>query len=225
MIREILAPGEYYHIFNRGNKRQSIFKGDRDRARLLYLILHYQANLTLPQIGRRMKDFVQHRMLDIDSELLEEIMKERLVELTCFALMDNHFHLLVKELKEGGVSKYMQKIQNSYTKYFNTKYETDGHLLQGAYKVVHVESNDQLLYLSTYIHRNPREYARWKKQEHQYPWSSYKDYLSTNRWDKLLSREIIFEQFKDEQEYREFVETSGAKELYQDSLLDNQDES
>ena len=79
--------------------------------------------------------------------------------------MPNHFHLIIVAIKDNGVSEYMRRIQDAYTKYYNAKYERTGHLLQGPYKAVNIKNNNQLLYLSTYIHRNPREISEWKNKE------------------------------------------------------------
>jgi putative transposase len=125
--------------------------------------------------------------------------------------MPNHFHLILREVEEGGIARYMQRVLNGYTKYYNAKYETSGHLFQGPYKAVHVADNDQLLYLSAYIHRNPRELHDWKNREHQYRWSSYQDYVAENRWEGLLSTSLVVEQFDSKEAYRKFVETSSAK--------------
>ena len=92
-----------------------------------------------------------------------------------------------------------------------------GHLFQGPYKAVHVVDNDQLVYLSTYIHRNPRELPDWKNKEGGYEWSSYQDYIGKPRWDKLLSTEMIREQFSTVGEYEKFVRTSPAKMGSEDS--------
>ena len=155
-----------------------------------------------------------------DDNAKNQIIKERFVELTGFALMPNHFHLIVKETKEGGMGKYMHRVLNSYTKYFNTRYSISGHLFEGPYKAVHVEDNEQLLYLSAYIHLNPKELNEWEKKEDSLTWSSYQDYVKENRWGEILKTQIIIEQFKDKKEYRSFVQTSGAKELKKEFDLD-----
>ena len=133
--------------------------------------------------------------------------------------MPNHFHLIVYELKEGGIAQYMQRVLCAYTKYFNAKYKKTGHLFQGPYKAVNVERNDQLLYLSTYIHRNPRELLKWKNKEQLYPWSSYQDFIKENRWEELLKQDIILKQFPNKEDYDEFVKSSPAKEKLNDNLL------
>ncbi|MCR4311035.1 MAG: hypothetical protein NUV54_00470, partial [Candidatus Taylorbacteria bacterium] len=73
-------------------------------------------------------------------------------------------------------------------------------------------SNEQILHLSSYIHRNIREFKEWKNNEKSYPWSSFQDYISANRWGNLLQPEIILGQFKSVSEYESFVDSSTAKE-------------
>jgi len=208
-----IAPGEYYHVFNRGMNKHLIFHDNADRARFLFLILYFQSPVTFPQIGRSTKSFVKHSVFDIGKEIERKIIKAKFVELTAFCLMPNHFHLIVKEVEENGTSRYMQRVLNSYTKYYNTKYKKSGHLFQGPYKVVHVENNTQLLYLSAYIHRNPRELKEWLNKENNYPWSSYQDFINKNRFEELLVLDIINGQFKTKNEYDEFVKSSLTKLL------------
>jgi|SRR3989344_2753627 len=219
MRRDNLAPGEYYHIFNRGNHKQSIFSDQRDWARLLFLIIYFQSPLNFYNIGRQISYFVKHRMFNIPNDVETDIIKNRTIELVGFTLMPNHFHLILRELKEGGISKYMQRILNAYTKYFNTRHGKVGHLFQGPYKMVHIDDNEQLLYLSTYIHRNPRELKDWRDKEDSHPWSSYQDYITKNRWNKLLENSIVMEQFKNKNKYQQFAKTSPAKNLLDKELM------
>ncbi|HEY4506188.1 MAG TPA: transposase [Candidatus Paceibacterota bacterium] len=199
------AIDEYYHIYNRGVRKHSIFEDSYDRCRFLFLLFHAQASIPLLNVGRHTKEFERRGYLNTRESSIHKITKNRVVELTTFILMDNHFHLIVKEVKEGGISKYMQKILNGYTKYSNAKYKESGHLFQGSFKAVHIATNEQLLHVSAYIHRNIRDDTKWKDKEHNYPWSSFKDYTSDNRWGDLIKREIILGQFKNPQEYFEFT--------------------
>ena len=214
MYRNI-AFNENYHVFNRGNNKQEIFKEERDWIRFLFIILHFQSKITFDQIGRHVSHYVQHRMFDTDK--ITEIIQNRYVELTSFVLMPNHFHLSLIETKEGGISEYLRRIQDAYTKYFNIKYERTGHLFQGPYKSVHIKNNEQLLYLSAYIHKNSKEITGWKDKEYLFPWSSYQDF-NKNRWGDLLKSNIILEQFEGFKEYQKFVKTSSAKENLPDKL-------
>ena len=211
-----IAPEEHYHVFNRGVNKGTIFHDVGDYSRFLFLILHLQSKENFPQIGRSVKNYVKHRVFDIDAE---EIIKLRTIELVSFCIMPNHFHLILKEVEDGGISVYMQRVLNAYAKYYNTKYNKSGHVFQGPYKAVHITDDRQLLYLSAYIHRNPREISSWLNKEKNYPWSSYQDFIEENRWGGLLSREIILGQFKNSKKYKEFIETSTAKMIKDE--LDN----
>lgn len=211
------APGEYYHIYNRGMQKQPIFEIDSDRLRLLFLVLTFQGETIIKNVTRTLKQsvHVQSRTLHIEDELVDDILKNRLVELVHFCLMPNHFHLLVREVADDGISKYMQRVLTAYTKYFNIRHNKTGHLFQGGYKSVWVENDEQLMYLSSYIHKNPSELKGWKGKEHEYYWSSYYDCLHENRFDRLLETGIVMDRYKSAKGasgYKEFVRTSIAKE-------------
>ena len=225
MRKTPIAKGEYYHIFNRGNNKQTIFLDKRDKIRFLFLIIYFQSHIFFENLGRQVSYFIENEAFNIDEDLEKKLLNNRNVKLINFALMPNHFHLTLYEFKEGGISQYMQRVLCAYTKYFNTKYKKSGHLFQGPYKAVNIKNNNQLLYLSTYIHRNPREVSEWKNKEHIYPWSSYQDYLKNNRWGKLLKQDIILKQFSDKKEYDDFTKSSPAKELIEnlgsDLLIDS----
>ena len=220
-----LTPGEFYHLYNRGTNKQDIFKDRRDWSRFIFLILHLQSPLNMSNISRAVSGFTRNGRFGIARGTKEKIAKSKKVELVNFCLMPNHFHLLVKEKTEGGISKYMQRLLNGYTKYFNTKYQRIGHLFQGPFQAVHVDNNPQLLYLSSYIHRNPRDLKEWCGKESEYPWSSYQDFTRENRWEKLLATDILLEQFENSEYYKDFIETSAAKigaELDAETTLDSE---
>lgn len=210
MYRRTFLNG-YFHIYGRGNYKQDVFLSEKDYARFLFLVVYHQSPTSFTNVTRRVSHYVQHRMFNISEDEVREISDKRHVELINFALMPNHFHLTVFEKEDGGISRYMQRILNGYTKYHNTKYEKSGHLFQGPFKARHIEDDNYLSYLSAYIHKNPTEIAGWKNKEHVYPWSSFQDYVADNRWGKLLNHEIVTQKFTDGEEYKEFVNTSGAK--------------
>ena len=219
MRKVSIVEGEYYHVYNRGNNKRDIFLKEEDWARFLFLILFFQSSIPVHHVGKFVSRFVKHRVFDISKKQKEKLIANRFVELNNFALMPNHFHLTVRNLTSDGLSKYMQRVLNAYTKYFNAKYGISGHLFQGPFQVVAIKDDRQLLHLSAYIHKNPCELKRWRKKEHIYPWSSYQDYLEPNRWDGLLAPEIILGQFENSAEYREFIKTSPAKEKFLEEFL------
>jgi putative transposase len=212
MRKEKIVQDEYYHILNRGNGKQSIFLEERDTIRFLFSILYFQSPINLFNISRQVNYFTKHQEFKISENVIKEILSNRYVELVAFILMPNHFHLILKEAGENGISKYMQRILNSHTKYFNTKNKISGHLFQGPFKSIHIEDDPQLLYLSAYIHNNIKDLKGWVGKEDAYPWSSFQDYIGKNRWGDLLKTNIIKKQFPDNNRYKSFIENSGAKE-------------
>ena len=186
-------PNSYYHICNRSNDESTIFFDEKDYSRFLFSVLFYQSPIPFYNLGRQSSYFVKHLMFNISSDTLKKVISTRKVELNIFTIMPNHFHLLIQEKTKSGISSYLQRLQNGYAKYFNTKYAKRGHLFQGAFRAVPVETDEQLLYLSTYIHRNPRELKEWKNKEAKYPWSGYQDLVDKNRWGELLKPNIILQ--------------------------------
>ena len=180
--------------------------------RLLFLIMYLQSPEAITNISRAVTSYKIDEVWDTTSDQISRIIETRYVALEAFAFMTNHIHLVVSEVESSGVIRYMQRVLNAYAKYSNTKYETVGHLFQGPYRAVHVENNDQLLYLSTYVHRNPRELPKIAGKEHEYAWSSYRDYLGQNRFGTLLDTSLVLEQFDTPNDYRSFVDDSIAKD-------------
>ena len=206
-------------MFNRAINKQTIFLDKIDYSRIISLLFLAQSSEPLYNIGRRAQIFLRKRELGLSKSGIDDILYNRIVELVCFVVMPNHFHVLIKEIVEGGISLYLQKIEIAYTKYFNNKYHKSGYLFQGPYQSVHIENNEQLLHLSAYIHRNPRELERWRNKEDEYPWSSYQNFIQENKLGELLATEIITEQFKNKKEYDDFVKTSGTKEFDEELYL------
>lgn len=215
-----LISGEYYHVFNRGNNKQDICLDDSDRNRLVFLMMCMQSKAPVPNIKRHVDNFVHSGSLALDSGLVSLLLNSRYVQLVNFVLMPNHFHATVTASSDTGISEYLHKFQMAYSKYFNLKHSRVGHLFQGTFKSVHIGDENQLQYVSAYIHRNPRDLTGWKDREHEYAWSSYQDYVGENRWGSLLKKEIIVEGFSSGTDYRLFVESSGAKELDDELCLD-----
>lgn len=221
MHRKIrFSPGSYFHICNRGVDGQTIFRDERDYVRFLFLLLHFQASVSFYNLGRQTTHYVKHRMFNVSPRETKQIKNRGLVELCTFAIMPNHYHALIQEKESGGISQYIQRVQGGYARYANTKYKRVGHLFQGAFRAVPVETDAQLLYLSAYIHRNPRGLERWCDKEIQYPWSSYQDYTKENRWGELLNPSMVLNQFTGPNSYHQFVETSTTKLKAGESPLD-----
>ncbi len=210
MPRTRSGEGEYFHVFNRGVEKRRIFLDDKDRWRFITLLIVSQGSVTFDQTAR-LVPLVAH--FKLDNKLLKDVLRTRHIELVNFCLMSNHFHLILMEKKDGGISKFMQRVADAYTKYFNIRYKRNGHLFGSRFQSRHIDSNEYLNYLSAYIHLNPRELKEWRGEEVRYPWSSFQDLVLENRWGSFLNPSIVLEQFKDGHDYRNFVEETPAKEL------------
>lgn len=141
-----------------------------------------------------------------DKDSKENLSDEKLIEVISYCLMPNHFHFLLKQVNENGISTFVRRLINSYTRYFNTKNERVGPLFQGPFKTVRVESDEQLLHVTRYIHLNPLV-GYLVKDLRNFEWSSYLEYIGL-RNNKLCQREKIeqlislggYEQFVQDQE-------------------------
>lgn len=208
-----ITPGEHYHIYNRGMAKQKIFLDKSDYARFLFCLLYFQSDVTFNNLGYYISYFKKNKKFNLSPKTISKIISKRSVELVNFSLMPNHFHATIFEVNEKGIAMYMQRVLNSYTKYFNTKYQRTGHLFQGPYQAVYIEDNEQLLHLSAYIHKNPKEIKNIGRRGWiNYFWSSYQDYIVENRWSEFLKTSIVLGQFKNKSEYIDFIKTSPAKE-------------
>ena len=206
------AEGEYYHVCSRSTDQKQLFFDDVDKARFLFLILHFQSPTPIHNTGWYAHSFLKKQVYAPTKSKLSDILKTRYIELVAFAMMPNHFHLLLKNMEDQILSIYMHRVLTAYSKYFATKYKKPGHVFQGPFRAVHIKNNVQLLHTSAYIHKNPIDIKELGNDILNYQWSSYQDYVSTNRWGKLLETKIVSEQFNNQNAYRNFVETSMAKE-------------
>jgi len=220
MRRVQFADGEYYHVYNRGVEKRDVFGARADYERFLFGL--YALNDRRPFLNS------QYHYRGLTSiERLAGRVRERgaaekriaLVDLVCFCLMPNHFHLLLRQRGDDGVSLFMQKLGTAYTMYFNEKYERSGGLFQGTYKAIHVPHDRYFLPLSRYIHLNPLDVfePRWRergvrgsKKTHdflfEYPWSSYADYVNRPRYPLLLDAVLIRGLVGGPGQYQEYVE-------------------
>ncbi|MFA4815591.1 MAG: transposase [Candidatus Gracilibacteria bacterium] len=147
---------------------------------------------------------------------------QKLVEIICYTLLPNHFHFCLKQLVDGGVSEFMKRLSGGYTTYFNQKNNRTGSLFQGTFKAVHLATDEQLLYLSAYVHGNSEIHKIAKAED--YRWSSYPNYFA-NQIGLSCNKEVVMSQFKNTKEYQEYVqivikEASARKDEVKKYLLD-----
>ena len=154
-----------YHVFNRGVEKRVVFTEQRDYQRFLDILLYYQ----------QAPGYTQSFAHVIDFEPTNRVRPFR-AELLAYTFMPNHFHLLLRQTMDGGISSLMSKTLNSYTKYFNTKYQRVGHLFQGKFQIVPVTKDEQLMHVLRYILLNPYV-AGLTTDPLSYPYSSLRELL------------------------------------------------
>lgn len=201
-----LANNEIYHICFRAVGDSVIFKDDNDHFRGIFSIYEFN-NSNFVNIWTRRRDRLVEKKKEKVSALREHSLYDKrdcFVEVLVFCFMPNHIHLLVRQLKDGGISRFMQKLGGGYAQYFNNKYQRKGHLFN-QFKAIHISSNKQLKNVMTYIHCNPISIIEpgWKEKgvknykmvkqflEKKYRWSSLFDYLGKNNFPSTTQRDFI----------------------------------
>lgn len=190
-----LAIGSFYHIYNRGNSKQIIYKDVQDYQRFVGLL--YSCNSM---------SAVKYNNLPGNSDLLSTIKdSEPIVAIGAYCLMPNHFHILLTPLVENGVSIFMQKISTAYVMYFNKKYSRSGGLFEGKFRSSLAQDDIYLKYLFSYIHLNPIKMIDplWKEAGIQnknqallylnsYSYSSYADFSGIKRRENKILNISVF---------------------------------
>ncbi len=164
------ANSNFYHIYNRGVEKRIIFQDKRDYFRFLETMDFYHKTPQPMKLSDFRRGAIKLKKINSQTEL---------VRIYCYCLMPNHYHLLVGQLQENGVTDFLRKFSDSYTRYFNTKYERVGSLFQGSFKAKLIENEEYLLQLSKYIHKNPFPLKEWESKV--YPYSSYGYYLNLEK--------------------------------------------
>lgn len=197
-----LVTGEFYHVFNRGIDHRPTFTSVAEFKRAVALVGFYHFG-HLPLKYSLLASWPKKRQDKFFEALADK--KFCLVDILGYCLMTNHFHLLLKQTENGGISRFLSDFQNSYTRYFNLRHERVGPLFLDEFKAVRIETEEQLLHVSRYIHLNPYTGGVLSRLEEltDYPWSSLDQYLvDAAGW---CETQTILALFKNRQEYRRFV--------------------
>ena len=188
-IRKVsFALDEYYHLYNRGNSKQEIFHDKEDYFRFLSLLYACNSHINFKA------DDINRNKTPYDFERGKNI-----VSIGAYCLMSNHFHILVREIECGGISKFMQKASTAYSMYYNKKYNRTGSLFEGKFKSQHANTDRYLKYLFSYIHLNPIKNIdeNWKEKGvknlsttveylNKYEYSSCLDYFGIKRIQNII---------------------------------------
>lgn len=218
--KEQFTNNEIYHITLRGIDENLIFRDIDDYYRGIFSI--YELNDSKPvsiqkrrEIRKSLKNKIRRGRASTD--FIDE--RDKLVEVLVFCFMPNHIHLLLRQLKDNGITKFMSKIGTGYGGYFNRKYNRKGYVFQNRFHAVHIKNDEQLITVFIYIHANPISLIEpnWKEIGIQnpekvieflenYKWSSYLDYISKKNFPSVTERKFITELIGNEQRCKELVD-------------------
>lgn len=184
---KLYSENGYYHIYNRGVEKRTIFQDEQDHKVFLHFLKTY---LSKPdQQKDREKDPLE---LAIRPRPLKNFFQE--ITLLGYVLIPNHFHLLIKQRSANGIEKFMRSLGTKYVQYFNRRYKRVGPLFQGVYKALLINTDEQLLHLSRYIHLNPIHGCDKESPCHERltkSYSSYADYLGKRKTEWVHPEEIL----------------------------------
>ena len=194
---------EFYHIYNRGVDKRSVFSDKNDLDRFFQSMVEFN---TVEPIGS-----IYEKSLEKESDI-----SPPLVEFVAYCLNPNHFHFILTQVQERGIEKFMHRLGTGYTRYFNERHSRSGSLFQGRFKANHINSNEYLLHASVYVNLNYKAH-KLNPQKHLFV-SSWNEYLDLNQ-SGICKKETIREQFKNAKEYRRFAESTLKSILDRKELL------
>lgn len=205
----------YYHVYNRGVNKANIFVDEQDYA----VFLSYLRTYVTPKDEKELRKTIFNPTNSLKdrkdaARLLRMNNYFGKIELVAYVLMPNHFHLLLKQQGERDIEALIQSLTTRYTAYVNRRYKRVGSLLQGTYKAVLVTTDEQLLHLTRYIHRNPLKLKRLNLLR-TYP-SSYQNYLGIVQQEWVKPKAILAHFGKQGfTSYQSFVESNddGVEEI------------
>jgi putative transposase len=196
----VLVTNEFYHIFNNTVANEVTFSDKRNLNRALSLVDFYrfQTSLSYSHFQNLPKEEREKMVSVIYSST-------PIVEIYCLAFMPNHHHFLLKQLQDNGIDDFISNLQNGFAKFYNKKLERKGSLFCHSFKRVRIETEEQFIHVSRYIHLNPVTSCLIKIEELDvYPYTSFPVYLGEKR-QSFVETSYILNHFKTVQRYKKFV--------------------
>lgn len=218
--KQQFANNEIYHIVSRGIDNNLIFKDVDDYYRGIFSLYEFNNAKAVTIRDRRKNRISQKKNLSrgrasgqVSGQIIVDE-RDKLVDVLAFCFMPNHIHLLVKQLQDGGITKFMRKVGTGYGSYFNRKYARKGYVFQNRFTSVLVKDDVQLRIVFVYIHTNPSALveAGWNdnpgkviKFLEKYKWSSYPDYLSKKNFPSVTERSFLLDLMREKKGCKEAV--------------------
>jgi len=211
---------DFFHILSRGIEKRKIFLDKGDYFRFIHDLYEFNDEEPSEAYKSFKRKFLDVQHPDIGNK--ERVRKKRklLVNLHAFALMPNHYHLLLSPLSDGAITLFMRKLNGGYARYFNQKNERKGPLFESRFKSILVSNEKHFIHLPYYIHCNPLDLKmpEWRKREiksykeaieflRSYRWSSHIDYIGEKNFPSVTQRESFLEYFGGEDGYKNSIKS------------------
>ncbi len=156
MRKQPIVTGEYYHIYNRGVDKRDIFGDKKDLDRFIESIIYFNQIETVTSIENVRKS----------NQIGAKPLSEPQVAIVVYSINPNHFHFVLKQLVDGGISDFMKKLQGGYTSFFNIKHSRTGSLFQGTFKSHHLGSDNYFDKILGYVNKNYQVHTIPKNKIH-----------------------------------------------------------
>lgn len=194
--------GEYYHVFNRGIDKRDIFSDQYDIKRFVQSMNEFNNVEPIGSIYQNSFNKTSLRGRTPKSNTKSEKL-EKLVDFICYCLNPNHYHFMLSQISDNGISEFMRRLNGGYTSYFNHKNHRSGPLFQGCFKAKHIDSNEYLLHVSAYINLNDSVH---KLRGSTPKCSSFGEYVGAKRVTGICNKDIILGQFESPKKYAQFAQ-------------------
>lgn len=188
--------GEFYHVYNRGVDKRAVFMARYDFDRFLQCIQLFNSARPIGSIFEYSfkKDQLSNRIA-------------KLVDIVCYCLNINHYHMILRQRIDNGISEFMRRIGTGFTQHFNFKQKRTGALFQGAFKAKHINSNEYLLHLSAYVNLNNEVHKIMSDKKFSSSWNEFVVSSAHNKY-KICNSGLVLKQFTKLDEYKEFARNS-----------------
>ncbi len=172
-----------WHLCNKSIANFGIFKNPNNAQRFIEVLDYYNnINYKIRYSYARRKKLYKYQNLLIPK-------KESIIKVLSYCIMPDHYHLVIKILSDNILSKYINDIENSYTHFFNRKFNRKGPLWQSSFLSVLIKTNEQLLHVTRYVNINPTSSQLVDRPE-DWQFSSYKDIITNPIFLKEYLKEI-----------------------------------
>ncbi len=217
MTKELITKGNFGHIYNRGGRKMPIVYNEADKWRFLKSLRYLNDEYSIPNLFRYIEQEIKSGKCRHFERPKNWPSPRPLVKILSYCLMPNHFHLLLKQITQGGISKFMGRFSDSFTKHINTKHNISGRLFQSPYQLKFIKDEKYLQYVDAYIQvfnifelypggleKAIKEFDKAFNFVLEYPFCSLGESFGKRNL-RIIDRDILRETFKTLQEYKEFA--------------------